>query len=282
VTEDDYRSGLFAFLPGQSSTPDLGWFDWSSDRSLSEDGKLLLFDETGEGGGATGGVYLRGTDGSPPVRLSDGLAVALSRDGAWALTRTVSNRSHFVMVPVKAGQPREFPPDDFGNTPYGAFFPDGSRFAFEGAVPGHGTRLYVQAISGGAAAPVSPEGLNASRVFVSPDSRLIAAIGPDLAVHLYPTSAGSPIDLAASKPGDSPAGFTADGKGLYVSTAGLPCRVDLIDLASGGRTHVRDLAGTDAAGINAFGAARVTPDGRIMTAGYNRILSTLYRVTDLK
>ena len=63
---------------------------------------------------------------------------------------------------------------------------------------------------------------------------------------------------------------------------GNPCRLALIDLESGRRTHVRDLAGTDAAGVLAFGPARVTPDGRVMIVGYSRILSTLYRVTDLK
>ena len=74
--------------PGPALGRELSWFDWSSDRALSADGKLLLFDESGEGGGANGGVYLRPTDGSPAVRLSEGLGVALSPDSAWALTRT--------------------------------------------------------------------------------------------------------------------------------------------------------------------------------------------------
>jgi len=44
----------------------------------------------------------------------------------------------------------------------------------------------------------------------------------------------------------------------------------------------RDIAGPDAAGVTAFGPARMTPDGHTMVAGYSRVLSTLYRVTDLK
>jgi hypothetical protein len=67
-----------------------------------------------------------------------------------------------------------------------------------------------------------------------------------------------------------------------VSVQGNPCRIDLVDVASGIRTHVRDLAGPDSAGVTAFGPARVTRDGQVMTAGFNRILSTLYRVKDLK
>ena len=157
VTEDDYRSGVFAFLPGQTVAKDLGWFDWQSDRALSADGKLLLFDESGEGGGANGSVYLRGTDGSPALRLGDGLGDALSPDGSWALTRN-GTPPQFVLVPVKAGQPRLLPPDGFGNTPYAAFFPDGKRIAFVAAAPGHGARLYVQSLDGG---PAKPENVRA-------------------------------------------------------------------------------------------------------------------------
>ncbi len=282
VTEDDYRSSILSFAPGQTAGKDLGWFDWTNDRSLSEDGKLLLIDESGEGGGPNGSVYLRPTDGSPAVRLSDGIGVALSPDSAWALTRIQANPSHFVLVPVRAGQPREFPPDAVGRPAYGAFFPDGSRFVFEASAPGHGTRLYAQAVAGGAPTPISAEGINPTRLFVSPDARWIAAVGPDSRIHLYPASGGPVVDLPASEVDDFPAGWTSDSKGLYVSRLGNPCRVDLIDVGSGRRTRARDLAGSDTAGVTAFGPARVTPDGRTMTVGLTRILSTLYRIRDLR
>jgi Tol biopolymer transport system component len=282
LSEDDYRAGNLAFLPGQSSSKDLSWFDWSSDRSLSADGKQFLFDESGEGGGRDGGVYLRPTDGSAALRLSDGTGLALSPDGSTVIVRVGAEPSHFALVPVRAGQPRPFPPDNLGRPIYGAFFPDGSRFAFEASVPGHGARLYVQAVAGGAPAPVSAEGINFGRIFISPDGNWIAATGPDRRVHLYPSAGGEPRDLPGSQAFDNPAGWAADGKHLYVSTIDIPCRVDLLDVASGARTHVRDLVGSDAAGMVSFGPARVTPDGSAMTTGYVRILSTLYRIRDLK
>ncbi|HTO75819.1 MAG TPA: protein kinase [Thermoanaerobaculia bacterium] len=281
LTEDDYRSSAIVFLPSQATGKDLSWFDWSSDRTLSPDGKFLLFDESGEGGGATGGVYLRATDGSPAVRLADGTAVALAPDGAWALTRSGAP-SHFVLVPVRAGQPRDFSPDGFGALLYGAFFPDGQRFAFEASLPGKGTRLYVQELAGGAARPISTEGINPSRNFVSPDGKWILAIGPDFRVHLYPADGGTPRDIDSSKPDDYPAGWTADGKGIYVARQGLPCPVDLIDVDSGRRTRIRELGGPDPAGVTSFGPARVTPDGKTMLIGQQRVLSTLYRIKNLK
>ncbi len=199
------------------------------------------------------------------------------------LTRSLREPSRFLLVPVRAGQPRELSPDGLGHPTYGAFFPDGTRFVFESNAPGRGTRLYVQAVSGGAPRAVSEEGLNPTRIFVSPDGNWIAAVGPDFRIHLYPTDGGGPVrDLSESRANDFPAGWTADGKGLYVSRSGFPCSVDLIDVASGRRTHVRDLAGPDAAGITSFGPARVTPDGKTMTIGLARILSTLYRIRNLK
>jgi hypothetical protein len=281
VTEDDYRAGTFALIAGEKVTRDLGWFDWQSDRALSPDGKLLLFDESGEGGGVNASVYLRGTDGSPAVRLGDGVGVALSPDSAWALTRLAATQQ-FVLVPVKAGQPKTFPKDSFGNSPYGAFFPDGKSFAFVAAEPGHAARLYIQSIDGGPAKPISAEGLAQSRIFVSPDARFVAAVGPDLRVHLYPANGGSPVDLSGSEPLDAPSGWTADGKGLYVTQAAALCRLDLIDVATGVRTHVRDLVVSDAAGIIAVGSARITPDARVIVGNFTRILSTLYKAVELK
>jgi len=282
VTEDDYRSGTLVFLPGQAAAKELSWLDWTADRGLSADGRWLLFDETGEGGGPKGGVYLRPTDGTAAVRLGDGVGMALSPDGATVVTRTLAEPFHFAVVPVKAGQSRAFPPDSFGPVTYASFFPDGSRFAFEANAPGKGARLYVQAVAGGAPTPISAEGINYSRLFVSPDARWVVALGPDLRVHLFPTAGGSSTVLSASQPGDIPSGWTADSRSVYVGSGELPTRIDRIDIGSGVRTHMRDLTGLDRAGMTSRGAARVTPDGQTMTLGFSRVLSTLYWVRDLK
>ncbi len=282
VTEDDYRAGLIVFEPAHPAGRELNWFDWSVDRALSSDGKLLLFDESGEGGGPTASAYLRRTDGSPAVRLADGVGVALSPDSEWALTRSGGTASHFVLVPVRAGQPKAFPPDNLGRPAYGAFTPDGTKVVFEANERGKGTRIWVQEMSGGPPKPISGEGINPSRLKVSPDGRWASAIGPDSRVVLYPLSGGSPTELAASHPGDFPGGWTADSKGVYVSSQGIPCVVDLIDLASGKRSHVRDLVGPDTAGVTAFGPTRITPDGKTTIMGTTRVLSTLYRVQGLK
>ena len=117
---------------------------------------------------------------------------------------------------------------------------------------------------------------------MSPDGRWISAIGSDTRVHLFPTTGGAPKDLANSVSGDSPAGWSADGLHLYVSTSGIPAHLARIDVTTGERTKVRDLSGADPAGVLNFGGVRITPDGQTLIFSYVRILSTWYRAHGLR
>ena len=58
---------------GQATERKLDWLDWSLLRAMSNDGKYVLFEEEGEGGGPDYTVYIRPTDGSPAIALGHGL-----------------------------------------------------------------------------------------------------------------------------------------------------------------------------------------------------------------
>jgi hypothetical protein len=73
--------------PGGKEERELGWFGWSIPRDISRDGRKILFEEEGNGGGPNYTVFLRDTDGSPPVRIGEGLALTLSPDAKWAITK---------------------------------------------------------------------------------------------------------------------------------------------------------------------------------------------------
>src|SRR5205823_11510068 len=66
--------------PGEDPR-DISCLDWSLCRDISPDGKWVLFDETGLSSGGAPSTYMRGTDGSPAVRLGDGTANEFSPDG---------------------------------------------------------------------------------------------------------------------------------------------------------------------------------------------------------
>ena len=85
--------------PGQSVESDLSWLDGPMPADLSPDGSMLLLNEEGEGTGARPTIYLRSTDGSPALRLSEG-------DGHGALARQAVGARCLSRGRRKAGAPR--------------------------------------------------------------------------------------------------------------------------------------------------------------------------------
>ena len=168
---------------------------------------MLLFDEEGEAGGANYTVFLRKSDRSPVVRLGEGNALAISPDGKWALSMMPVPNSPFILLPTGTGEHQQLATGAISPEQAATWFPDSKRILFAGSEPGHGLRLYVQGIEGGKpAADLGPEGISAALpgFAVSPDGKLVAAIGPDQQGRALPgrRRAGAP-DRRASRTASS-------------------------------------------------------------------------------
>ena len=119
------------------------WSDWAISPYLSADGKQMLFTEAGFGTGGKTAVYLRGTNGSPAVRLGDHLVGhSLSPDGEWAAGQTDDQaRSRIVLLPVKAGKPVSIETGTLNIAvwrPNIAWLPDSRRILYSATEPGAG------------------------------------------------------------------------------------------------------------------------------------------------
>jgi serine/threonine protein kinase/dipeptidyl aminopeptidase/acylaminoacyl peptidase len=285
VDHSNRRIGLLGVSADQKEK-DLSGLDWSRMPILSGDGKTVVFTEEGEGAGAGYSVFLRRTDGSPPVRLGEGEAVALSPDGKWVLTVLVrSSPAPLVLLPTGAGEPRHFPKDSVNHdSAPSAFFPDGRSVVFTGSEPGHARRTWVQDLEGGKPRPVTPEGVVGT--VLSPDGTSILAAGPDQKFALYPLESGSPRPLAGFEPSDQPLRWTADGSSVYVSDAqaqGVIARVFRVAVPSGGRELWKEITPLDRAGIQSIGRnPAVTADGKTFVFPYSHNLSDLYVIEGLK
>ncbi len=86
--------------PGQSQERDLSWLDYSYLSAISRDGSLLLIGETGEAGGENSGVYVRKTDGSPAVRLGEGIPDSFSPDEKWVVSLVQVPAPGVVLLPA--------------------------------------------------------------------------------------------------------------------------------------------------------------------------------------
>src|SRR5438132_903191 len=143
LTRGNDRAGMMGLPPGEVKERDLSWLDWSTPGDLSSDGRTVLFAETGEGGGPKYAVYLRKTDNSPAIRLSDGIGMALSPDGKWALARPNITPSPLVLLPTGVGEAKPLTHDSINHL-WGHWLPDGKQLVFLGNETGHGFRLYVE------------------------------------------------------------------------------------------------------------------------------------------
>jgi Tol biopolymer transport system component len=283
VTSDNLRLAINCLPPGETKERDLSWLDWSVVRDLSDDGKTLLIGEAGEGGGARHASYLRKTDGSPAVRLSEGSARSLSPDGKWVITTDLhSSPTQLIMMPVGAGESKPLTNDAIRHE-RAKWFPDGKRFVFQGIEPGHKVRLYVQDLAGGSPRAITPEGVFSYGNPISPDGKFVVGIDSDQKVWVYPVEGGEPRPVPGLDIGDAPLRWHADSRSLYVYRRGdLPAKVYRVDVSNGRKEFWKEFLPPDPAGIEVIDVGALTPDGKSYAYSYSRNLSELYLIEGLK
>ena len=281
LTRGNDRAGMIGLTPGEAKERDLSWLDWSVPGDLSPDGRTALFSETGEGGGPKYAVYLRKTDGSPAIRLSDGFGMALSPDGKWALARPNLTSPPLFQLPTGVGEAKPLTHDSMNHL-WARWLPDGKQLVFSGNEAGHGVHLYVESPEEGKPRLISPEGVSPF-FMISPKGDFVAGVGPDHKIYLYPVAGGDPVPVPGATGDDAPTGWSADGRSLFVFRFGvIPAQVFELELSTGKRKLWRELEPADAAGIDTIRGITITPDAKAYVYGYIRTLSDLYVVDGLK
>jgi len=280
ITEDDYRSSSFG---GGNGGPerDLSALDWASPGGISRDGSLVSFDESGEGGGDKGAVYVRKTDGSPPVLLGTGASGGISSDGTM-VAGIAPDGSAISIYPTGAGKSKTFPLPMIGAR--SQFVSGDKALCFFGVEKGHGPRLYLLDLATGKTRAISDEGIpSLSFTPASPDGRSVLGLTRDRVLTRYSIDGGPPRSINGTERGDYPAGWSADGGSVWVYRRGEnPSRVFKIDLATGKRTLWKEISPPDPGGITGIAPVIVAPNGNEYVYSATRILSTLYLVEGLK
>jgi eukaryotic-like serine/threonine-protein kinase len=289
VDQGQGRGHIAVLTPTFEKERPLSWFDWSVVGDLSNDGKKLLFYENGEGTQGVYTTYLRPSDGSDPVRLGEGKALALSPDGKWGLVSRPDPTSHLVLLPVGAGEPRDLPAGGKFIYHWASWFPDSSRIVFAAAEKGSPPRSYVQDLAGGLPRLFGDVGMRAT--LVTPDGKRIALVGPEGQHSLCPVdgngAASSCRSIPGMEPGDFPVQWSGDGSSLFVRGAEeQPLKLFRVDLKTGRRVRWRELSPAESAGFLEYQAGprgvRVTPDGRFYAYTYWTRITDLYLAEGLR
>ena len=285
ITRDDERYGIMARSAGETRERDLSWLDYSDPGDISADGKWLLFDEEGDGGGPNYSIFMRKMDGSAPARLGEGLGMGISADGNWALSVLPTTPSQIVLLPTGPGSPKKvnrFNIDDYG---VADFFPDGKRILFSGTEGGRPMRDYVQDIEGGKPRPITPEGIISvwHTHPLSPDGKSVIALDPDGKLYLYPTEGEGRQPALGTVTGDVPLRWGADGHSVFVTQGGeIPAKVYRVDFTNQSRKIVYELSVPDRTGLTGIRYIQLTPDGKSYAYTFSRFLTELYLIEDLK
>jgi eukaryotic-like serine/threonine-protein kinase len=282
IAQDSYRVELTVHGPSFVTDRDLTWLGMSEVADLSSDGRQVLFTVSAEGDAESGQTYIRRTEGTPAVRLGEGIALALSPDGEWALTQ-VTSPPRLVLLPTGVGTAKTLKGAGLTYLGFASWFPDGRRVAFLAHGNNSPPRVYVQDTDGGDPVPVGPPGV--SRPIVAPDGRMAAELldHGQRPVLFKLDAADVARPCAGLEVGDIPIAWSPDGRWLYFTRERTPMvEIHRVELSSGRRNLVWSVAIQDPAGVRTFGRVRVTPDGRYYAYSFERVLSDLYLVEGLK
>jgi len=276
IAHDQLRLAVSGALNGDTAEKDLSWFDYSRVAGMSDDGRVLLFDETGEGGGQHYSAYIRRADSASATRLGEGGAMAISPDGKWAITAGDRDRGKLNIVPLTPGETRTISGQGL-TYDWVRIFPDGKRLLGGGTVPGGKFSLFTQTLDG-----AKPQRINTDTYFIqpaiSPDGKQIAGVDSQSKIVILPLDGGEPTTI--------PLGFYAvplrwssDATSLLVQNgASLPANIFRVDIKTGKYKLWKEIAPVDLAGVLMMSPAVISRDEKAYAYSYNRTLSELFVV----
>ncbi len=281
LVTNQQRIGIRGLAPGMKEERELGWLGWSIVRDISRDGKKLLFEESGEGGGPNYTVFLRDTDGSPPIRVGEGNALAMSPDTKWVITKPPKG-GPLSVVPTGAGEARTLTHDQIAYAE-GRFLADGKHLVAGGVEAGHGARDYVIDVGTGDARPITPEGVTGT--ILSPDGRNLAVVGPDGKWGIWPLEGGGLHPIPGLDPQYYVSSWTADGTSVYAASAlqrERTAKVYKVNTTTGKMELWRTLGDSVPAGVTNVASPLFSNDGSTYAYIYVQVLSEAYVVRGLK
>ncbi|HTS59423.1 MAG TPA: protein kinase [Terriglobales bacterium] len=284
ISKESWRSSLFFRGPRDSAERDLSWLDASTISDISADGSAVVFSETGEGPGAGIDTYLRNTNGSPAVLLGPGNGSALSPDQKWVLAIT-NAPNQLALLPTGIGETKTLATAALTDFADPGWFPDSKRVVFAGRETGKGWRMYAQDLAGGEPLPISPE-INLPGPYdnnpLSPDGKFVWARDLEKKAWLYPLDGSTPRQIPIT-PADFWLNWGTDVRSAYVlQIEGDVLRCYAVDLSSGDRQLVKQVAAADRVGITGILGMKMTPKGDAYAYSPQTALSQLYLVTGLK
>jgi Tol biopolymer transport system component len=165
--------------------------------------------------------------------------------------------------------------------------PDGRQVVISASEPGHGTRLYLQDIVGGAPRAFSGDGVRLMTYLprvVSPDGRFVMAVGPDQQPALYPIAGGDPQSIPGLGSDLSPISWGETPNVIFAKSHETTRLVSLfkVDRSTGQRQAVGVVGPGDSKGSPLVMVVQVSRDGRRYAYNTTQAVGALYLIEGVK
>ena len=272
ITLNERRILMHALSQGKWR--DLSWLDRSILDRVSADGSMVLFHEGGQGTGALGTTYVRGLDGSPAVRLSDGYGIDLSPDKKWVLVWVPVVPAQYRLVPTGAGDPRPVTTPNIRQPLPLGFARDQQSLLWLGTSENQ-PQTFATGLDGSNPRPVGQPGT--VPVVASLNGRFEVRVSRS-GFQLRDTLQNSSQTISHLQRNDFVVSLSDDGQWVYVGrlTALPTLNIFHVNLRTGANELVTEVHIDDLAGLAPLYGMAVTPDGKTIVICYVRHLSELY------
>jgi DNA-binding winged helix-turn-helix (wHTH) protein/Tol biopolymer transport system component len=255
IARTNPRMAMFHGNLPDGSVEDISLLDWSRAVTLTPDGRLLLFDESGEGGGRLYSVYLYRTASRTLERLTEGRAMDLSTDGRWALTQAADDPSRITLIAVSPRQSK--PVSTYGLTyQWAKFIPDSEcpEILLGASQPGHALQLYRQELPSGHPHLIAND-VELSNAVISDEGDFAAGLDRELRISVLNLDTGA-IRSVSNPKSALPVRFIDETKILTSHYEDGSIVFNLLDTANGEKRLYRRFELTDNTGV-----AHISPLG---------------------
>jgi hypothetical protein len=235
-----------------------------------------VFTEQGEGGGTDYGSYVRSTDGGPAVRLGSGQALDLHPDGTRILSRTVGGQGVLMIYPTGTGETIRIAIPDLvlGNA---SFTGRGNELVLVGRRNDAPAQGFLYEPSDGELKPITPQGIDLFTLVLNPVQRQVAVGIRGEQALVYSLDGGDPQPLPGIQPHHLVAGWSEDGRILYLAERDtFPLSILRYDRERETIEPFLQLTPPSPAGLIDIGPVYINPSGTAYLYSYRRYLSTLY------
>jgi Tol biopolymer transport system component len=257
---------------------DISWLDWSRAVGISADGRCVLFDESGGGGGAAYSVFIAEHGSATPRRIGTGRAMDLSPDGRWALAQDSGDATKLTLISTD-GLRHE--PVQSGGIAYrwAKFIPGRLEMVFAGSYANQPLRLYKQLLPNGPVTLILSDG-SVDTPVLSPDGRLAVAADEKGMVEIDLLQ-GKERKIPLSKHG-YPVIFSGSDEVVLSSVQDRTITLNRLILSTGRITPYKRIEMTEAPGITETLPIYISRN--LQTFVYSRVqsLSNLFVVSGWK